>query len=121
MGSLRKKPSKMTAVDCQYMRYLGPHECVVRLVPSGAIVSVRLDKAVDPTRACLSSAMHPVWARITLGPMVGNRFEACELEIEWPRQRPIMPPPIRFQRKKSQGGPVHRVKRQKTGDFKKTT
>ena len=100
--------------DCQFMRYLNPRECVVRLMTTGAIISIRLATPLNAAQACLVTAINPVQGRVGLGPLNHNRFDGCLLDVTWPPNMRVMPPPVRFQRRKTQGGPVHKTKRQKT-------
>lgn len=86
---------------------------MLRLSASGAYVLARLTQPLDTAKACLVSQLNPIAARVLLGPMKHHGFDACELDIVWPANIQVMPPPVRFQRKKFTGAPEHKTKRRK--------
>ena len=90
----------MSWVDCQFMRYLGQRECVVRLVSTGAIISLKLREPLDTPQACLLCATNPAPCRVLLGPLANQTFTDCEMELARPMIYKSMPPPLRFQRGK---------------------
>jgi hypothetical protein len=101
--------------DCQFLRHINRHECVVRLTDSGAVIQIELANPLDVTRACLITPIKPVNAKLCLD---ANGYSAlvyrnCKLEIVWPAHTCIMPPPARYTRKKLNGMPVHKSKRRK--------
>lgn len=90
-------------LDCQFLRYIGRQECVIRLVSTGAIIQIKLRDPLDVTRACILSALKPANGRVLLGRADdGQPFnQDCVVDVDWPSKltnSPPMPPPARFER-----------------------
>jgi hypothetical protein len=85
-------------LDCHFLRLVNREECIVRLVQTGAILCVSLKAPMEATRACVVSALKPAPARVLLGELHQNKFQGCEVQVEWPAP-PTLPDPTRFVRK----------------------
>lgn len=86
-------------VECQFLRFIQRETCVIRIESSGAIVQVYLVEPLDISRACVVSAIRPVYARIQLGKYMEGCFHQCRLDIKWPEKLQSYDPPMRFIRR----------------------
>jgi len=89
------------ARPCDLMRLMTRNTAVVRLHDTGAILEIGLEEALDPTRACLSTAVVPTPATVVLGPYAAGRHEACRLTVEFASPA-VHPPPMRFTRRQKE-------------------
>jgi len=84
--------------DCYFLRPIGLRSCVVRLIPTGAVIQIILQENLDITRASLVCATKPAPAKVRLAEDLDQG--ACTLDIAWPPASPqAMPPPARYVRK----------------------
>lgn len=98
--------------ECQFLRFVSTHSCVVRLVQTGATLQLALTTPLDVANACLACPTKPVPCRVRLAEDLDRGYS--ELQIDWPAgPRSLMPPPERFIRK-SRAAP-RKLKRQKRG------
>ena len=96
-------------IDCEFLRHVHSGSCVVRVRSTGAVLQIWLSSPLDTTRACMVSPLKPVPCKILLA----DGLHASALSVEWPEPPSSMPPPLRFQRKKMAGMPVHKRKRRR--------
>jgi hypothetical protein len=91
-------------VPCLILRTTCRTGCVIQLQNTGATVEIELNTPLDLSRACLICAIHPVRAVVKLGQLKGYMIRDCELlSVDWPAHQEFAPP-VRYQRKKRQGG-----------------
>ena len=113
---VERMDSRSEEVQCQILRTLSRHNCVVRLLSSGAIIEIETDDSLDITRACLITAIHPISARLVLGEWQAGAFRhSCLTHIDWPKPFGF-PPPARYERFRKMNARKHVLDRSITKD-----
>ncbi len=93
--------SSPLARPCDLMRLLTRTSAVIRLHDTGAVLEIGLREPLDPSRACLATAVMPTPATVVLGPYANGRHEACLLSATF-QPPPVHPPPMHFTRRQKE-------------------